>query len=129
MTLWIGGEFIGAAGQPSSCIARWETEAFGTAAEDEEIMPASLDLEAYPNPSSGAITVRFRLDAPGPVRLSVYDLLGRKVAVLTDAVQTSGTHEVQLGVAGLAAGVYLVRLERGIGTSTEVLTRRVTLLE
>ncbi len=123
VALWVGGEFVGAGGEPASCVARWETENLGTAAEDGMALE-SLGLEAYPNPSSGSVAVRYTLAAPGPVRLAVYDVLGREVAVLADAVQPVGEHAVQLGGSDLAAGVYLVRLEVG----GETLTRRLTLV-
>ena len=74
------------------------------------------------------MTVHYRLAAAGAVRLAVYDVLGREVAVLADAVQPAGEHEALLGRSGLAAGVYLVRLVVGTGRAAEVLTQRVTLL-
>ena len=87
--------------------------------------PAALALHApVPNPARGAVRLAFALDAPGPVRLAVYDALGREVAVLVDAVLGAGRHEAVLDGAGLPAGVYLVRLDAG----GRPLTRRLTLV-
>jgi hypothetical protein len=47
------------------------------------------------------------------VRLSVYDLLGREVAVLVNGVQTPGEHRVTFDARSLASGVYLYRLVAG----------------
>ena len=64
-----------------------------------------------PNPSSGAARVPFGLPGDGRVRLAVYDVRGREVAVLVDGPVEAGWHEAALHGAALAAGVYVVRLE------------------
>ena len=127
VALWVGGEFVTAGGAPSSCIARWETENHDTAAEDGASAEA-FGLEAYPNPTTGATTFRYVLATAANVRLVVYDVLGREVAVLVDAEQPPGTYEAPFEQRGLAAGVYVVRMEAGLGTKAQVLTRRVTLV-
>ena len=86
--------------------------------------PAALALHApVPNPARGVARIVFTLDAPGPVRLAVYDALGREVAVLVDAEVGAGRHEAVLDRTGLPAGVYLVRLDAGGGVLTRLLTR------
>ena len=83
----------------------------------------------HPNPAAGPTTLAFRLDQPGPVTLTVHDLLGREVARLVDGARPPGEHTVTWdggdgsGV-GLGAGVYLVRLRAG----DETRTRKVLLL-
>lgn len=76
-------------------------------------------LPAYPNPFNPSTTIRYRLGEHAHVRLSVYDLLGRRVALLTDAMMPSGEHQVQFEAGQLASGVYLYRLEAGSRTFTE----------
>ena len=83
---------------------------------------ASSALAAWPNPAAGAAEVRFTLDAAGPARLSVYDALGREVAVLADGEREAGPHTARLDTAGLAPGVYLVRLATGGAEATTQLT-------
>ncbi len=102
--------------------------AFAVGAEDEPAPITEPALSVSPNPGRGVVTVRYRLAGAGAVRLAVFDVLGREVALLADAVQAAGEHEARLGRRGLAAGVYLVRLEVGTGRAAEVLTQRVTLL-
>lgn len=85
----------------------------------------SLDLEVGPNPSSGAVTFRFGLDESQAVTLSVFDLQGRRVAVLARREFGPGRHDVRWDApSGLAAGTYIARLavERG-STRTVQLTR------
>lgn len=82
-------------------------------------------LEAYPNPAAGAAaTVRFGVPEGGAVRLELFDLLGRSVAVLVDEDMAPGEARTTLDVSGLSSGVYLLRLQ-GEGTS---LTRKLSVV-
>lgn len=88
-------------------------------------LPETVALDApYPNPTSGQATVGFALPEAGAVRLAVYDVLGREVAVLVDAVREAGIHTATLDARSLAGGLYLVRLDAG----DTVQTQRVTLV-
>ncbi len=82
-------------------------------------------LGVYPNPFSGQARIAFALDAEADVRVAVYDVLGREVAVLVDGAREAGRHETVFDAAGLGAGVYLYRIEAG----SEVTTGRMTLLD
>ena len=64
-----------------------------------------------PNPAADRVAFRYTLGAAGPVRLAVYDALGRTVAVLADEVRPAGGHTATFRTAGLAPGVYVVRLD------------------
>ena len=59
------------------------------------------------------------------VRLAVYDLLGREVAVLVDEPQVAGTYSVSFSATGLSSGVYVYRLSSG----SVVQTRTMLLLK
>jgi hypothetical protein len=71
------------------------------------------EVQVSPNPAQGQATFRFTLDAAAPVRLAVYDALGREVAVLMDGSAPAGLQEVSLETSALPAGVYLYRLVVG----------------
>lgn len=79
-------------------------------------------LSVAPNPARGSARLRYTLDAPGPARLTLYDALGRTVAVLADALHAAGEHEVTADLTGLPAGMYLARLETRHGTAVQPLT-------
>ncbi|HOX27093.1 MAG TPA: FG-GAP-like repeat-containing protein [Candidatus Krumholzibacteria bacterium] len=71
---------------------------------------------AWPNPLRARTEIAYTLPAAGTVRLAVYDIAGRQVALLADAPQGSGRHSARWdGRDGsgraVPAGVYLVRLE------------------
>ncbi|GAB5536371.1 MAG: hypothetical protein Rubg2KO_26200 [Rubricoccaceae bacterium] len=66
-----------------------------------------------PNPSTDRARVRWTLAEAGPVRVSVFDLLGREVAVLADEATPAGIHDSELSIASWAPGVYVVRFASG----------------
>ncbi|NBC18829.1 MAG: T9SS type A sorting domain-containing protein [Bacteroidetes bacterium] len=101
-------------------------DATSTDVERETGLPDAVALDAnYPNPFNPQTTVRYALPEAADVRLAVYDLLGREVAVLVNGVLPAGTHTTVFDAAGLPSGVYLYRLEAG----AHVQTRRMTLLK
>jgi len=63
-----------------------------------------------PNPFSGSTVIRFTLSEAGPVRLSVYDLIGHEVACLVDGELSVGEHAVRFESRDLPDGVYFYRL-------------------
>jgi len=88
-------------------------------------VPASFTLaQNYPNPFNPSTTIAYGLPEASRVRLSVFNALGERVALLVDGLQDAGTHAARLDGAGLASGVYFYRLEAG----THVATRTLILL-
>ena len=77
---------------------------------------------AYPNPFAETTTLGFALPTPQAVRLAVYDVLGREVAVLADGARPAGTQAVAFDASGLPSGVYVVRLNAGGAELTQRLT-------
>jgi choice-of-anchor B domain-containing protein len=86
---------------------------------------STLDA-AYPNPTTGALTVPFLLAEDARVRIVLFDVLGREVAVLTDAFRNAGPHSVRFDGSNLPSGAYFYRLEAdGAGPPQ---TRSLTIL-
>jgi hypothetical protein len=82
-------------------------------------LPArSMALESYPNPFSARTSIRYGLDSPGPIRLVVFDLLGREISALVDGIEASGSREIAFDATGLAPGVYFARLTTEAGGTT-----------
>jgi len=81
--------------------------------EDAPVPEAFVLEPNYPNPFRASTTIRFGLPEASPVRLTVYDVLGRQVAVLVDASLAPGIHRVRFDAAHLPSGMYLVALEAG----------------
>lgn len=89
------------------------------------LQPGSIALEQnYPNPFNPSTAVTYRIAAAGHVTLEVFDGVGRRVAVLTDAVQEPGVHTVQFNAGNLSSGMYLAVLRSNGHTAV----RRMSLL-
>ncbi|MEM1268540.1 MAG: T9SS type A sorting domain-containing protein [Bacteroidota bacterium] len=80
-------------------------------------VPAGFVLEQnYPNPFNPTTSIRFSVDGPQDVRLAVYDVTGREVAVLIDGQRAAGTYNVTFDANTLPSGLYLYRLDAGAGS-------------
>ena len=95
-------------------------EMMGTSSE----LPPSL-AEApsvYPNPTAGSARVAFELAQAADVSVEVFDVLGRRVAVVFNGTLTSGPARLDVPTADLGAGTYFVRVRTGEGVATTSLT-------
>ncbi|RNC84806.1 MAG: T9SS C-terminal target domain-containing protein [Balneola sp.] len=79
----------------------------------------------YPNPFNPSTNINFTLPVASDVQLTVYNLLGQKVATLVDDSRTAGNHTVRFDARSLASGVYFYQLKAGEFT----LQRRMTLIK
>lgn len=64
----------------------------------------------YPNPFNPSTTLSFTLPEAGIVNLTVYDLLGQKVATLIDDNMSAGYHSAVFNANNLPSGIYIYRL-------------------
>jgi hypothetical protein len=90
--------------------------AFGglTGVQATDATPEQYSLEQnYPNPFNPSTVITYQLPGTAPVRLRVFDLLGREVALLVNEQQSPGSHSVRFDGTELASGFYLYRLEAG----------------
>ena len=95
--------------------------------EDPVDAPSNFFLhQNYPNPFNPTTAISFQLSANSEVTLTVYDMLGREVAVLVDGKVSAGLHEVVFNGAGLSSGIYFYRLITAEGLSA---SRKLTLLK
>ena len=65
----------------------------------------------YPNPFNPLTMIEYGLPKTARVTLDVFDVLGRKVAVLQDGIQEPGAYRATFDGAGLGSGVYYCRLK------------------
>jgi predicted outer membrane repeat protein len=93
--------------------------------EVERRLGGPYALSAYPNPFRSSARINLAAKEAQVVTVEVYDVLGRRVAVLFDGEVAAGqTQALRLAGQGLASGVYLVR----VTGETFTATRRVTLV-
>jgi hypothetical protein len=72
-------------------------------------------LQNYPNPFNPTTTIGYEVSGQGSswVKLAVYDLLGREVAVLVNENQQAGRYTVRFSADKLSSGMYFYTLSAG----------------
>jgi hypothetical protein len=80
--------------------------------DDKLTIPHEFKLsQPYPNPFNATTTIDFALPRASDVVLSIFDILGREVATITNGRFEAGYHSVMWSAADNATGVYIVRME------------------
>jgi hypothetical protein len=86
-------------------------------------LPSDFKLfQNYPNPFNPMTKITFAIPKTENVKLTVYDMLGREVAVLVNEKVNAGTYDVQFNGTNVASGVYFYRLEAGSFTDVKKMT-------
>ena len=80
----------------------------------DSAIPLNYRLEQnYPNPFNPSTTINFTLAKSSVVKLSVYNLLGQKVAALINGNMNEGQKSVLFDASKLSSGFYIYSLEAG----------------
>jgi hypothetical protein len=86
----------------------------------------NFELEQnYPNPFNPSTEISFTLAKSEKVKLAVYNLLGKEVAVLVNGTRNAGPQTVTFDAKNLSSGVYFYKLEAG----SSVLAKKMMLLK
>ncbi|MCP4545915.1 MAG: T9SS type A sorting domain-containing protein [bacterium] len=72
--------------------------------------PDGLHLSAWPNPFNPTTTLNFSIPVDGRLRLEIFDVSGRRQAVLVDEFSPAGSYNFDWQADGLSAGLYMARL-------------------
>ena len=76
------------------------------------VTPSAVSLDPpVPNPFSRMTTFNYTVPAEGQVRLIIYDVLGKQIRSIVEAVQKQGAYTVSFDGSALAGGTYIARLE------------------
>lgn len=102
------------------------TTGIATSTEDEAGLPDKFSLsQNYPNPFNPSTTINYDLPEASTVKLTVFDILGRKVATLVNERKDAGYHQIIFNAQAMASGVYLYRLEAG----NNIFIKKLTLIK
>jgi Domain of unknown function (DUF4331)/Secretion system C-terminal sorting domain len=77
-----------------------------------ELASPDIFISAFPNPFVDNNVIRYHIEAPSKVTISVYDESGKIVKVLVNENRDAGTYSVQWNSSGMARGVYFVNASR-----------------
>ena len=75
-------------------------------------LPTAFSLfQNYPNPFNSSTIIRYTLHHRSEVSLSIFNLLGQKVATLVSGTQFMGTYTTHWTATGCSSGLYFLRLD------------------
>ncbi len=93
--------------------------------ENEDKVKGFELSQNYPNPFNPSTNINFTLPVASNVQLTVFNLLGQKVATLVSERRTAGNHTVRFDARSLSSGIYFYQLQAGDFT----LQRKMTLIK
>ena len=79
----------------------------------------------YPNPFNPSTEIAFIIPSFTQVKLSIYTILGEKIAELENGSKAAGFYSVSFDASNLSSGMYLYRLEAG----NNVMTKKLLLVK
>lgn len=83
-------------------------------------LPTDFSLKSnYPNPFNPSSTIGYELPERSEVTLSIYNMLGQRVAILIDGEIQPGRHNAVFDASALSSGNYIARFT-AIGASGEM---------
>jgi hypothetical protein len=81
--------------------------------DDSPPIADDINVSCYPNPFNTQVAIKYTLDKPGRVSISIYSLRGRKLATILDKVMPAGEHLSTWNSSNCSSGVYFARLNIG----------------
>jgi hypothetical protein len=97
----------------------------------EDFMPVQTTLaQNYPNPFNSATVIRYAVNEPSSVTITIYDITGREIATLVKEQKTSGVYSVGFNKTNIASGTYLYRMIAHSNTGeTKIETKKMIVMK
>ncbi|KAA3619596.1 MAG: T9SS C-terminal target domain-containing protein [Calditrichaeota bacterium] len=106
-------------------MSRHIEQRFGAMVGVAEVENSKVNLDYlsqnYPNPFNHTTQIRYQLNRPGHVNLTIFNLSGKEVARLLSGKKNMGTHTVHWNATGMAAGVYYLQMQTEQSTNVRKL--------
>ena len=75
------------------------------------LIPDEYSLNnAYPNPFNPATTISYGVPYDSFIKLTIYDMMGREVAILFNDIKPAGYHEIIWNADNHSSGMYFVQM-------------------
>jgi photosystem II stability/assembly factor-like uncharacterized protein len=98
-TIWVAGQF--------GVILKSETTPTSVKSVATKTLPEKFGLsQNYPNPFNPSTIINYELPITNDIDLSIYNLLGQKVATLVLGKQEAGFHQIEWDASRFASGYY-----------------------
>ncbi len=102
------------------------TTTTATAVKDEKTLPKVFSLsQNYPNPFNPSTSINFSLSKSGMTNLTIYNMLGQKVATIVNSNLGAGEHNVTFNADKLTSGLYIYQLTSG----NSIISKKMILLK
>ncbi len=88
-------------------------------------LPDNFELEPnFPNPFNPSTTLRYSVPEQAPVRIDIYDVLGRRVSTIlnVDEHPAGVNFTVNFDASGLSSGLYIARMVSGSTSRVQKMT-------
>jgi hypothetical protein len=106
----------------TSCFASVVEAKYELAAFEDPSIVREFDLsQNYPNPFNSSTTIKYFIRKAGSVKISVFDILGNRAAVIVDKFKPAGSYYVKFDGSRLPSGVYIYKMESEGYTSSKKL--------
>jgi photosystem II stability/assembly factor-like uncharacterized protein len=93
--------------------------------DDPNVLPDKVTLSNYPNPFNSSTKISFVLPKEEHISLNLYDITGRKVAVVDEGTYPAGSHSLNLSLKDHASGIYYLMLN----TEGTQITRKLIMIK
>ncbi len=111
-------------GNPFTEAARWTTT-IGIN-QISSLVPEKFNLyNNYPNPFNPVTIIKFDIAKNQPVRIVVFDILGKEISTLINQSLPPGSYSIDFDAGNLTSGMYFYRIE----TAGYVKTNRMVLVK
>jgi hypothetical protein len=117
---------------PDSCVVVWSPN-LGSGAYCSRLICSTVGIQSngnevpemftlsqnYPNPFNPVTNIKFSIPAGGNVKLTVFDITGKEVAVLVNQNMNAGNYTADFDASQLSSGIYFYTLSSGSFTDTK----------
>ena len=98
---------------PGNWILKQSEEITGIVVSTESIPEKFTLFQNFPNPFNSTTMINYQLPVTSNVKISIYNLIGQKVATLVNERKIVGYHRVEWDASGFASGIYYYRIVAG----------------
>jgi mannan endo-1,4-beta-mannosidase len=98
---------------PSGSICHFVLQTDAVNVAEENHLPESYYLAAYPNPFNPSTLIKYSLKNDRRVTIKIFNTLGEELRTLVDEIKSAGNYEVEFRANDLPSGVYIYRMQSG----------------
>jgi len=100
-----------------------------TSVESVRTIPKEYSLnQNYPNPFNPSTTISYALPYDSKVKVEIFNMLGQRVDIIANGVESSGVHSTLWDATHLASGIYIIRINATSISSNSNFTKSIKMI-